>query len=92
MSAQDLVASDQIEEDMVDDASSSTRGNWEGSDVTSDEVAWLQRSGRIPAGVECRLPGAEIEPRPEAGEFVVFVSHFERGFGLPLSDFMKEFF
>ena len=91
MSTQDIVASDQIEEDMVDDASTSTLGNWKGSDVTCDEIAWLQRTGRIPDGVECRLPRDEVEPRPEEGEYVVFVSHFERGFGLPVSDFMKEF-
>ena len=31
-------------------------------------------------------------PECQAGEHVVFVAHFERGFGLPVSDFTKEFF
>jgi hypothetical protein len=30
-------------------------------------------------------------PAPESGECVVFVSHFERGFGLPVSDFFQDF-
>ena len=32
------------------------RGSWEGSDVTMEEIQWLQRCGRIPPGVQCRLP------------------------------------
>jgi hypothetical protein len=30
-------------------------------------------------------------PAPESGERIVFVSHFERGFGLPVSDFFRDF-
>ena len=30
-------------------------------------------------------------PDPRAGERVVFVAHFERGFGLPVSTFFREF-
>jgi hypothetical protein len=30
-------------------------------------------------------------PAPESGERVVFISHFERGFGLPASDFFWDF-
>jgi hypothetical protein len=30
-------------------------------------------------------------PAPESGERVVFISHFERGFGLPASDFFRDF-
>jgi hypothetical protein len=33
----------------------------------------------------------ELAPDLQPGEFVVFVTHFERGFGLPVSDFMKRF-
>ncbi|KAK1648061.1 hypothetical protein QYE76_065866 [Lolium multiflorum] len=68
-----------------------TRGAWKGSDVTQHEIDWLYRSRRIPAGVSCRLPRGEIEPVLEPGEFVVFLAHFERGFGLPASDFFREF-
>jgi hypothetical protein len=28
---------------------------------------------------------------PESGERVVFISHFERGFALPVSDFFRDF-
>ncbi|KAK1625911.1 hypothetical protein QYE76_000226 [Lolium multiflorum] len=38
-----------------------------------------------------RIPGEELEPAPEAGEVVVFAAHFERGFGLPASNFFREF-
>ncbi|KAK1687031.1 hypothetical protein QYE76_047879 [Lolium multiflorum] len=67
-----------------------TRGAWRGSDVTQFEIDWLYRSRRIPEGVICRLPGDEIEPVLEPGEVVVFLAHFERGFGLPASDFFRQ--
>ena len=73
------------------DADESERAGWEGSEVSSAEIAWLRRTRRIPAGVECRRPGKEVEPTPEAGERVVFVAHFERGFGLPASPFFRAF-
>ena len=62
-----------------------------GSDVTEAQITWLRKSRRIPDGMICRLPGAEVHPTPEEDEYVVFLAHFERGFGLPLSDFMREF-
>ncbi|KAK1615940.1 hypothetical protein QYE76_021457 [Lolium multiflorum] len=68
-----------------------TRGAWKGSEVSEYEIDWLYRSRRIPKGVSCRRPGDEIEPDPEDGEFVVFLAHFERGFGLPASDFFRQF-
>ncbi|KAK1643563.1 hypothetical protein QYE76_061368 [Lolium multiflorum] len=68
-----------------------TRGAWMGSNVTEYEIDWLYRSRRIPEGVVCRIPGDEIEPDPEPGEHVVFLAHFERGFGLPASPFFREF-
>ncbi|KAK1666839.1 hypothetical protein QYE76_054998 [Lolium multiflorum] len=73
------------------DLSGVTRGAWKGSDVNQHEIDWLYRSRRIPEGVSCRLPGNEIEPVLEPGEFVVFLAHFERGFGLPASDFFRQF-
>ena len=30
-------------------------------------------------------------PQPRRGEFVVFLTHFQRGLGLPISDFFAEF-
>ncbi|KAK1684334.1 hypothetical protein QYE76_045182 [Lolium multiflorum] len=73
------------------DLSNKTRGAWRGSDVTQHEIDWLRRSRTIPEGVSCRLPGDEIEPVLNLGEFVVFLAHFERGFGLPASDFFRQF-
>ncbi|KAK1669381.1 hypothetical protein QYE76_057540 [Lolium multiflorum] len=35
--------------------------------------------------------GEEIQPVLEPGEAVVFLAHFERGFGLPVSDFFRQF-
>jgi hypothetical protein len=68
------------------------RGAWEGSDVTASDIEWLRLSWRIPLDVEGRLPGGELSPVMRPGEYVVFVAHFERGFGLPVSDFMRRFF
>ncbi len=68
-----------------------TRGAWKGSDVKQPEIDWLYRSRRIPEQVLCRIPRGEVEPAPEPGEYVVFSAHFERGFGLPASDFFREF-
>ncbi|KAK1613363.1 hypothetical protein QYE76_037036 [Lolium multiflorum] len=73
------------------DSSGITRGAWMGSNVSSYEIDWLYRSRRIPEGVSCRLPRDEIEPAPEPGERVVFLAHFERDFGLPVSDFFRRF-
>ncbi|KAK1619586.1 hypothetical protein QYE76_025103 [Lolium multiflorum] len=73
------------------DSSGITRGAWMGSNVTKYEIDWLYRSRRIPEGVACRLPRDEIIPVPEPGERVVFLAHFERGFGLPVSDFFRRF-
>jgi hypothetical protein len=68
-----------------------TRGAWKGSDVKQPEIDWLYRSRRIPAEVACRIPSDELEPAPLEGEIVVFTAHFERGFGLPASDFFRRF-
>ena len=35
--------------------------------------------------------GKDLEPVTEPGERVVFLAHFERGFGLPASDFFRSF-
>ncbi|KAK1661970.1 hypothetical protein QYE76_050129 [Lolium multiflorum] len=73
------------------DSSEITRGAWMGSSVSEYEIDWLYRSRRIPEGVSCRIPGDEIEPVPNPGEYVVFLAHFERGFGLPASPFFRSF-
>ncbi|KAK1632697.1 hypothetical protein QYE76_007012 [Lolium multiflorum] len=68
-----------------------TRGAWKGSDVSQAEIDWLYRSRRIPEEVFYRIPGKELEPAPQPGDVVVFAAHFERGFGLPASDFFRRF-
>ena len=87
MASEDSVV-EVTEEVMVE---GSTRAAWEGSDVTRPEIEWLIRTKRILVGVEYRLPGPEIAPDLKEGEYVVFLAHFERGFGLPASDFLKSF-
>ena len=89
MTCHEVVAVEHGEEEVVEGA---TRAAWEGSDVTQAEIDWLIRTRRIPEGVVCRLPGPELVPEVQPVEFVLFVAHFERGFGLPVSDFMSRFF
>ena len=66
-------------------------GSWEGSDVTNDDLDWLRSTRRITSNVICRKPGKELQPVIQPGERVVFLAHFERGFGLPASDFFRRF-
>ncbi|KAM0903733.1 hypothetical protein ACQ4PT_018495 [Festuca glaucescens] len=79
------------DQDAGPNLASYTRGAWKGSDVSQAEIDWLYRSRRIPEEVFCRIPGKEREPTPEPGEVVVFTAHFERGFGLPASNFFRRF-
>jgi hypothetical protein len=69
----------------------SLRGCWDGSETSQDDLDWLYRTHRIPPQVKSRLPDEEIEPEPKEGEHVVFLTHFERGFGLPASPFFRYF-
>ena len=66
-------------------------GSWEGSEVSSEDIRWLRRSRRVGPGVIIRRAGNEQTPTPQPGERVVFIAHFERGFGLPASDFFRAF-
>ncbi|KAK1626742.1 hypothetical protein QYE76_001057 [Lolium multiflorum] len=79
------------DQDAGPDPASYTRGAWKGSNVSEVEIDWLYRSRRIPEEVFCRIPDGELEPAPNPGEVVVFTAHFERGFGLPASDFFRRF-
>ena len=75
-----------------EEAAANNRATWQGSNVTETQLDWLQKSRRIPPGVACRIPTPEkISPQPNPGEYVVFLAHFHRGFGLPSSDFLRAF-
>jgi hypothetical protein len=67
------------------------RSGWEGSEVTPADISWITTMRHVPAGIVCRLPAEETVPAPETSERVVFISHFERGFALPVSDFFRDF-
>ena len=68
-------------------------GSWMGSTVTTDNITYLRSSRRLPREMDVgvRLPRSEQRPRPEGQERVVFLTHFERGFGLPASIFFRAF-
>jgi hypothetical protein len=69
-------------------------GAWCGSNVTEEDLDELRRYRQLPPLnlVATRIPPAtEVLPAPQDGEHVVFLSHFERGFGLPTSPFLLEF-
>jgi hypothetical protein len=67
------------------------RSGWEGSEVTPADISWITTTRRVPEGVVCRLPAGETVPAPEPGDRIVFIAHFERCFGLPVSDFFWDF-
>ncbi|KAK1604334.1 hypothetical protein QYE76_028007 [Lolium multiflorum] len=66
-------------------------GSWRGSYMRDDDIERLVRLRRIPSMVITRTPGAEVEPKPEPGERVVFGAHLDRGLGLPASNFFRHF-
>ncbi|KAE8789209.1 hypothetical protein D1007_36698 [Hordeum vulgare] len=70
----------------------SSQGAWLGSDVDEGHIKALRHHPLLlPASqVLVRLPSTETAPAPAAGEVVVFVEHFYRGFGLPASSFFAE--
>src|SRR3954463_8684474 len=73
------------------DTSQAVRGCWRGSTVSVHSIEALICARKMPAGILWRAPGAEMVPTPRAGERVVFLSHFERVFGLPASTFLRDF-
>jgi hypothetical protein len=84
-----MTATSALEED--NPAQPQGRSGWEGSEVTPADISWITTTRRIPTNVACWLPAGKIVPTPEPAERVVFISHFERGFALPVSDFFWHF-
>ncbi|KAE8769511.1 hypothetical protein D1007_58889 [Hordeum vulgare] len=70
----------------------SSQRAWLGSDVDEGHIEALHHHRLLPPAsqVSVRLPSAETAPAPAAGEVVVFVEHFYRGFGLQASSFFTE--
>ncbi|KAE8773086.1 hypothetical protein D1007_54794 [Hordeum vulgare] len=70
----------------------SSQGAWLGSDVDEGHIEALRHHRLLPPAsqVLVRLPSSKTAPAPAAGEVVVFVEHFYRGFGLPASSFFTE--
>ena len=68
-------------------------GSWMGLNVTTEDITQLRASRRLPreTDVGVRLPRSEQRPRPEGQERAVFLTHFERGFGLLASTFFSAF-
>ena len=69
-------------------------GDWDGSTVIEDHIAFLRDMCRMPSAafVKARVPPEEeISLVPRGDEWVVFRSHFLRGFGLPASGFFRLF-
>ena len=75
----------------AEDKAAASHGRWKGSTVNADEIQTLVQARKMSAGIQWREPGREIVPEPRAGERVVFVAHFERGFDLPISTFFRDF-
>ncbi|KAE8809051.1 hypothetical protein D1007_14489 [Hordeum vulgare] len=71
---------------------SSVQGAWLGSDVDEELIDALRHHRLLPPArqVSVHLPSSEASPACVAGEVVVFVEHFSRGFGLPASSFFAE--
>jgi hypothetical protein len=89
MASSSMTATSAPEDD--NPAQAQGRSGWEGSEVTSADISWITTTRRVLAGLACWLPADETVPAPEPNERVVFISHFERGFALPVSDFFRDF-
>ncbi|KAE8816337.1 hypothetical protein D1007_06190 [Hordeum vulgare] len=70
----------------------SSQGAWLGSDVDEGHIEALRHHRLLPSASQVleRFPSSKTAPAPAAGEVVVFVEHFYRGFGLPASSFFAE--
>jgi hypothetical protein len=69
------------------------KGSWEGSWVKEKWIELLRQGQVLPSAnlVGCRPASSERVPAPQTGETVVLYDHFPRGFGLPASNFLRQF-
>jgi hypothetical protein len=89
MASSSMTATSVLEEDNPTQAQGCS--GWEGSEVTPADISWITTTRHVLTGVACRLPAGETVPAPEPNEQVVFISHIERGFAPPVSDFFQDF-
>ena len=75
----------------AEDKAAASRGWWKASKTNAGEIQTLIQARKMPEGILWREPGRKVVPTPRKGERVVFVSHFEHGFGLPASTFFRDF-
>ena len=69
---------------------SGSKGKWETSSVTNDDIEQQKRAGYLPANVTHRAPEeGQVVPMPQPGKRVVFVPHFIRRLGFPLRPFVR---
>jgi hypothetical protein len=66
--------------------------NWEGSNITIDDLRALARIGLLPKDEDgiWRAPREEETPTPRDNELVFFVAHIERGLSVEGSRFFYE--
>ena len=76
---------------VAEDKATASHGRWKGSTVNAGEIQTLVQARKMPEGVLWREPDRETVPDPRAGERIVFVMHFERGFDLPIINFFQDF-
>ena len=74
----------------AEDKAAASRGRWKGSTVNAGEIQTLVQARKMLASILWCEPSSEIVPEQRACERVVFVAHFERGFGLPISTFFRD--
>jgi len=64
-------------------------GAWERSAILDRDLSNLRKDGLIPSSDKVRKPGAEVTPRPEPNERVMFAAYASRGLSLPLHPFLR---
>ena len=71
-------------------AGAGSKGKWEASSVTEENIANLRSAGYLAAEIKHRLPSkGQVLPTLEPSERVVFLPHFLRGLGFPLHPFVR---
>jgi len=71
-------------------SSSDLEGQWMPSSVTEEDVRKLRDARYLTGKISHRMPAqGQAIPAAQAGESVVFASHFLRGLGFPIDPFVR---